>query len=128
MFAHSPDEYGDKSNVRKREIPVRTTGRRLLFALAFGSLGCSIGFGLASSWGRQWAGSESEHCVAHFDVTRPLFELEEAPRVITVTAPAPKATAVVPQAIQTEVEDLPLVNGPPTAAFKGGSAPISSAQ
>jgi len=117
MFAHSPDEYEEKSNVRKREIPVRSTGRRVLFALAFASLGCSIGFGLASSWGRaQWA-PESRECVAHFDLPRPLFELEEA-RVVTVTVAQPKASAVVPQTTEAEVEDLPLVNGPPTAAFK----------
>ncbi|KAF7356995.1 hypothetical protein MVEN_01036100 [Mycena venus] len=120
MFAHSPDEYSEKSNVRKREMSVRTAGRRFLFALAFGALGCSIGFGLATSWGRaQWAESHAQQCTAHFDLPRPLFELEEAPRVVTVTAPAPKATAVSPQTIQTEVEDLLLVNGPPTAAFKG---------
>lgn len=117
MFAHSPPGEFFEKGARKREIPVRATGRRLLFGLAFASLGCSIGFGLATSWGRVWDSHTTRDCVAHFDLPRPLFELDEA-RVVTVTAPAPAASVVSPP--QTEgVEEPLLLNGPPTAAFKG---------
>ncbi|KAF7370981.1 hypothetical protein MSAN_00732300 [Mycena sanguinolenta] len=119
MFAHSPEEYSDKSSVRKREIPVRATGRRLIFAFLFGSIGCFLGFGLGR-WGQdEWAGQES--CVAHFDAPRPLFTQEGAPRVVTVTVSAPKATAVSPLIVQTPPRAL--VNGPPTSAFKDNLRP-----
>ncbi|KAJ7886028.1 hypothetical protein B0H13DRAFT_2343047 [Mycena leptocephala] len=116
MFGHSPPGEFFEKGARKREIPVRATGRRLLFGLAFASLGCSIGFGLATSWGRVWDSHTTRDCVAHFDLPRPLFELDEA-RVVTVTAPAPAASVV--SLPQTEgVEEPLLLNGPPTAAFK----------
>ncbi|KAJ7272628.1 hypothetical protein B0H12DRAFT_1007870 [Mycena haematopus] len=118
MFAHSPEEYSE----RKREIPVRTPRRRLLSALLFGSLGCSIGFAFAR-WGQEpWPGQElhTQECVAHFDVPRPLFELQDAPRVVTVTVPGP---APSPPTTQTQAEDPPLVKGPPTSAFKDNLRP-----
>jgi hypothetical protein len=114
MCGHSPPgEYTLEKGGRK--VP-RTTGRRAFFALAFGSLGCSVGFGLASSWNTAW--TPHTQCVAHFDVPRPLF-LEEA-RVVTVTAHAPAASVVVPPLeTASPLEELLLLNGPPTAAFKG---------
>lgn len=111
MFAHSPsDEYpvGEKG----RKVPVRTTGRRVLLALIFGSLGCSVGFALSASWR---TGPHTQECVAHFDLPRPMF-LEEA-RVVTVTA-RPAATAVVSPPPALDQSPL-LLNGPPTSAFKG---------
>ncbi|KAJ7708791.1 hypothetical protein B0H17DRAFT_1030880 [Mycena rosella] len=118
MFAHSPpDEFLNEKGARK--VPVRTTGRRILFALTFGSLGCSVGFGLATSWGKA---PQSRECVAHFDLPQPLF-LEEA-RVVTVTAHAPAASVVSPPPENTAaLNESLLLNGPPTAAFKDNLRP-----
>ncbi|KAK7031515.1 hypothetical protein R3P38DRAFT_818327 [Favolaschia claudopus] len=112
MFAHSPDDYTETSSVRRREIPLRGKGRRILFGFGFWALGCSIGFGLASSWGPSWGGSGSQmqDCVAHFDSPRPVLE-GEAPHVVTEP---PGGGRPITQT---------LLKGPPTAAFRDNLQP-----
>ncbi|KAJ7173653.1 hypothetical protein C8R46DRAFT_1189838 [Mycena filopes] len=129
MFAHSPpDEYS-----LARKVPVRSTGRRALYALTFASLGCSVGFALATAWSPGWAwgmSSSQAHCVAHFDLPRPLFDLQEA-RVVTVTAhahesvPTASATTKAAEIVGAGHGDgeKPLLNGPPTSAFKDNLRP-----
>ncbi|KAJ7089795.1 hypothetical protein B0H15DRAFT_930626 [Mycena belliarum] len=117
MFDHSPPE---QLTLEKgaRKVPMRTVGRRVLFALSFASLGCSVGFGLSTSWGRTWA-PHAQECVAHFDLPQPPLFLEE-PRIVTVTAHAPAASAAPGT---TAVNGTLLLNGPPTAAFKDNLRP-----
>ncbi|KAJ7780325.1 hypothetical protein DFH07DRAFT_1026703 [Mycena maculata] len=110
MFAHSPPEQNSLAEKgRARLIPAR----RALYALLCGTLGCSVGVGVATSW-REWA-PHTRECVAHFDIPRPALFLDE-PRVVTVTAHAPAVSVV--SGDTAAVQEPLLLNGPPTAAFK----------
>ncbi|KAJ7626252.1 hypothetical protein DFH06DRAFT_1285110 [Mycena polygramma] len=126
MFAHSLPEF--EHGARKRELALRPTGRRLLFAVVCGALGCSIGFGLATSWGRARVWAPEGECVAQFDhVSRPPLEVEGAVVTVTVTSTVqpPAASAVVGPETETDAErgQRPLLNGRPTAAFKDNLRP-----
>ncbi|KAJ7065244.1 hypothetical protein C8F01DRAFT_736409 [Mycena amicta] len=124
MFQHSPPhEYtvSDSGKISPHSRRPSSTiavplGRRMLTAIAFGALGCALGFGLATTWTRE---PNTVGCVAHFDMPRPLFDLEAAPAVITLTttvqAPLPTRSLGVNQ--------KPLLNGSPTAAFKDNLRP-----
>ncbi|KAJ6605810.1 hypothetical protein B0H10DRAFT_2228867 [Mycena sp. CBHHK59/15] len=118
MFGHAPpDDHDspykkvDKAKQQNKKFLLRT--RRVLFALVCTSVGCVLGTWFAVHQEAPYA--QQRDCVAHYDVPRPLFF--DDPRVVTVTVPAPSPSAVSAPA------EPPLLNGPPTAAFKDNLRP-----
>ncbi|KAF7309550.1 hypothetical protein MIND_00325900 [Mycena indigotica] len=117
MFEHSPPgEYQTGRPQTTMSVPFN---RRILSATTFGVLGCAFGLGLATSW--VWNGQSqrySPECVAHFDAPRPLFDLEAAPVVVTITK-----TVQASQPVPTPEPPELLLKGRPTAAFKDNLLP-----
>ncbi|KAJ7623652.1 hypothetical protein FB45DRAFT_837988 [Roridomyces roridus] len=91
-------------------------GSRVFYALLLLSLGCTIGFAMAT-WGPEGL-AVSETCLARFDTS----PQESTVLTVTVSA-APVATSrpeveVWDRPSSWPMDALELLNGPPTAAFK----------
>ncbi|KAF7289478.1 hypothetical protein HMN09_01341800 [Mycena chlorophos] len=127
----SLDEYGTGNTVASRRLSSASkapshlpfAGRRLVSAIAFAAVGCAVGFGIAWNGGARSA-SATAQCVAHFEAPRPLFDVEAAPVVITLTTTVHAAQPTWSLEEDTQHDERrPVLQGPPTAAFRDNLLP-----